>query len=137
MVITALSPLPITNRFDASATLGNFGFTFTNDKIHLLDENDKVTLIHADGLNGFLYSRAANNYFLMDASGQLVVHAHCYHVSKYCSVTTKTEHGNLSFPSVGDGSLDLVRWRKDEKRHMALFDSWRCDEPRCGDRFTE
>lgn len=94
-------------------------------------------MIKAEGIAGFLFSRAANNYFLVDTSGQLVVYAHCYHFSKYCTVTTKTEHGNLRFPSVGDGSLDLARWRKDEKRHMALFDSWRCDEPRCGDRFTE
>lgn len=136
-VVTSLSPLPITKRFNADDTLRNLGFTFTNDKIHLLYENDKRTMIQADELNGFLFSDAANNYFLVDASGQLAVYAHCYHSSKYCTVTTKTEHGNLSFPSVGDGSLDLARWRKDEKRHMALFDSWRCDEPRCGDRIME
>lgn len=136
-VVTSLSPLPITNRFDASATLSNFGFTFTNDKIHLLGENDKITLIHADGLNGFSFSSDANYYYLVDESDQLVVHVRCSRSSKYCTVTTKTEHGNLSFPSVGDSSLDLARWRKDEKRHMALFDSWRCNEPRCGDRFTE
>lgn len=134
---TSLSPLPITSRFNVYYALNNAEVAFTEDQILMLSTSGKVDLIELDGLVGFSYSNSAKNYFILNEASQLVVYVHCNHFAKYCSVTTKTEHGNLSFPSVGDHSLDLARWRKDEKRHMALFDSWRCDEPRCGDRITE
>ncbi|MEO3415442.1 hypothetical protein AAFO92_12365 [Roseovarius sp. CAU 1744] len=118
---------PIIKQFDAYYALDQAGAAYSGDVV--TKRGPDATTLH-DG-SFILRGGGTNTRFLLDETGRIDRFASCFLVTRNCTVSVRTSQGILTFPTHKEDVDAVEFWRAEERRWLAIFEGWKCDDENC------
>ena len=125
-----LSNRPIIKQFDAQYSLDQAGAAYSGDIV--TERGPDAKIIHDGSFTLSVGGRKTR--FLLDETGRIDRFASCLVTAKSCRVSVRTSQGILTFPTHEEDADAADFWPADERRWLATFDGWKCDDDNCEGR---
>jgi len=130
-----LSAGRIVDHFDVYYPLQGLKVRYIGDRILAIPDVPWISRVDIGNARGYGVNYNGDAVVFATENKQMTLFVKCRHNAKYCTVSTATPYGVLTFPSSDPPVVDPERWQRDQAWHEALFDAWRCAEPTCGGQF--